>query len=220
MKKIILTLTTLTFVLILSACGGSTPEAESTANALTSTGEADLSVDTQLALGSVKLDEGENAIDAAQAAELLPLWKALRSFSGSDITAPEEVSAVIAQIEATMTSAQIEDIKSMQLSREDFASVYETLGIEIAFGSGDITPELQATMQAARASGEAPPEGFGGGQGGGQGMGGGPGGGETALDPAARETAIAERGGTRGAGVGINTALLDAIIEFLESKIQ
>ncbi|MBT3391791.1 MAG: hypothetical protein HN413_15440 [Chloroflexi bacterium] len=218
MKKSILILTLLTTMLILSACGGSASEAESAATQLTSTGEDDLSVEVQLALGTVKLDEGENAIDAAQAAELLPLWKALRSFSGSEITAPEEVDAVVSQIETTMTNAQIKAIAAMQLSREDFASVYEALGIEIAFGGDDITPEMQATMQAARESGEGPPEGFGGGQGMGGGSGGG--GGETALDPAARETAIAERGGTRGAGVGVNTALLDAIIEFLESKTQ
>ncbi|MBC8332166.1 MAG: hypothetical protein H8E28_09320 [Anaerolineae bacterium] len=218
MKKIILTLTLLTLALILIACGGSASEAESASTTqLSSAGEDDLSVEMQLALGTVKLDEGENAIDAAQAAELLPLWKALLSFSGSEITAPEEIEAVISQIEATMTTPQIEAIAAMQLSRDDFASVYEMLGLEIAVGGGDITPEMQATMQAARESGEGPPEGFGGGQGMGGGPGGG-GGGETALDPAARETAIAERGGTRGAGVGINTTLLDAIIEFLEAK--
>ena len=220
MKKIILTLTLLTLALILIACGGSASEAESASTTqLSSAGEDDLSVEMQLALGTVKLDEGENAIDAAQAAELLPLWKALLSFSGSEITAPEEIEAVISQIEATMTTPQIEAIAAMQLSRDDFASVYEMLGLEIAVGGGDITPEMQATMQAARESGEGPPEGFGGGQGMGGGPGGG-GGGETALDPAARETAIAERGGTRGAGVSINITLLDAIIEFLEAKTQ
>ena len=66
MKKSILILTLLTTMLILSACGGSASEAESAATQLTSTGEDDLSVEVQLALGTVKLDEGENAIDAAQ----------------------------------------------------------------------------------------------------------------------------------------------------------
>ena len=112
----------------------------------------------------------------------------------------------------------------MQLTQEDMASVAETLGVEMGgigpggFG-GEMTEEMRATMEAARESGEAPagdqrPGGDlpGGGQG--------PGGQGGQMDPAARETAMAERGGVRGARSGINTALLDAVIEFLEAKIQ
>ena len=53
---------------------------------------------------------------------------------------------------------------------------------------------------------------------GGQGFGGGIGGAE--MDPDARATAMAERDGARGAGFGINSVLLDGIIEFLEAKVQ
>lgn len=39
-------------------------------------------------------------------------------------------------------------------------------------------------------------------------------------DPPARETAMADRSGTRGANIALNTNLLNAIIDFLEAKIQ
>ena len=75
-------------------------------------------------------------------------------------------------------------------------------------------------MEAARESGEFQrpggdlPSGIrpGGGQG--------PGGQGGQMDPAARETAMAERGSTRGARLGINTTLLEGIIAFLEAKVQ
>lgn len=216
MKKIILTLTLLLPVLLLTACGGTIPEAGAPQTSADAP-EFTIPPETALLIGTVRLDETDQAIDAAQATELLPLWKALRSLSESETASSLEVDALINQIQDTMTAEQMGAISAMNLTMEDFSALRETLGLEdTGFGGGDITPALQATMQAARESGEAPPEGFGGGQG----MGGGPGGGggETALDPAARETAIAERGGTRGAGVGINTALLDAIIAFLEAK--
>ena len=40
------------------------------------------------------------------------------------------------------------------------------------------------------------------------------------MDPSARATAIAERGGIRGAGLILNSQFLDAIIQFLETKIE
>ena len=65
-------------------------------------------------------------------------------------------------------------------------------------------------MQAARESGQGPPEGM-------EFPGGRPGG-EVGLSQEVRQTAMAERGGIAGANLGLNSALLDAVIEFLESK--
>ena len=170
-----------------------------------------------LMIGTVKLDETEYAIDAEQAAKFLPLWKALRSLSESETAATAEVEAIINQINDTMTSEQLDTIAAMELTMEDFSDLSAALGIEsFGFGGGNMDPEMQATMQAARESGEDPPQGFGRGQGFGGGQG--PGGGE--VDPAARETAIAERGGSRGANLALNTTLLEAIIEFLKAKTQ
>jgi len=212
--KKLLILTLLTLVLILSACGGSASEVDTTQSG-DEVREFSMPPEMTLMLGTVKLDETEYAIDSSQAAELLPLWKALRSLSESETAATAEVEAIINQIEEAMTSDQISAISDMELSAGDMMAVQEQLGIEGSFGSfGDISPEMQSTMQAARESGQAPAQGFG--PGGGQG----PGGGDMQMDPTARETAMAERGGTRGANMALNTTFLNAIIEFLENKTQ
>ena len=59
-----------------------------------------------------------------------------------------------------MTSDQMKVIEEMGLTMADMAEVAETLGIELGFGGGsrfgDITPEMQETMEAMRESGEFP----------------------------------------------------------------
>jgi len=232
MKKPILFLLSLLLVLILAACGGVASGQSATTGAGDATSQdmetPQTPIEIQLILGTVKLDETEYAIDADQAAALLPLWKVFRSLGESETSAQVEIDAVVSQIQDTMTEDQIRTMEGMDLSMQDFAAVAEVLGIEMGFGGqfGDITPEMQATMEAMRESGQFPgrPDGdFPGGgfveggrmPGGGQGFGGG-----FEMDPDARATAIAERGGTRGARFGMNTALLDALIKFLEAKTQ
>ncbi|MBL7163788.1 MAG: hypothetical protein ISS57_14400 [Anaerolineales bacterium] len=211
MNKNILTLTIISFVLILTACGNTTPEAGESSEPEIQ--DFSMPLEMQLMIGTVNLDETDFAIDAAQAAELLPYWKALRSLSESETAASEEIEAVVNQIQASMNSEQIETIKAMGLSMGDLSDLREALGIEGGFGSfGDLSPEMGATMEAARESGQGPGGGI-------PGAGQEPGGGQE-ISPEARQTAIAERGGGRGAGIGLNTAFLNGIIEFLEAKTQ
>jgi hypothetical protein len=231
MKKTIPTLILLVVIFALTACNNSTSETslENTTGDGTPNSERQFTMPTEmkLILGTVKLDETEYAVDAEQASELLPLWKALRSLSESDTVAQAEIDALITQLEKTMSPEQTGAIESMDLTMQDMASVMETLGIEtggFGAGAGEITPEMWETMEAARESGDFPGGGPGGGMGlgGGMGPGGGPGGefGGGEMDPSVRETAMAERSSARGAGFGLNTNLLDAIIEFLEAKVQ
>ncbi len=217
MKKTISIFLMLVLTLILTACSNSTPD-DSTSQASNKSNEPDLAPEMVLIIGTVKLEETEYAIEAAQAKELLPLWKALRSLSKSETTATAEVEAIIKQIQGTMTANQWDTIKDMALTVQDLNAVSEILGFEnTGFGRDDMDPELLATLQAARESGEARPErGFGG-----QELGGGQGPGRAeGLDPAARETAIAARGGTRGVNLALNENILNAIIEFLDGKIN
>ena len=175
-----------------------------------------LSVPMQLVMGTFMLEDTELTVDSDQAAQLLPLWKAARSLGSSDTAAAEEVGAVYNQIQETMTPEQIAAIAAMQIGREDMFGVVQKLGLSFGGGGGDFTPEMQATAQAARASGQGFPGGFGGRPGGGGGPGGGAGG--AGLSPEGQATAIAERGGTRGAGSGVNPAYLEAVILLLEGK--
>jgi len=239
MKKTILSLFSLVLLVFLAACGSQSAENDAAASTAETTQRA-TPPSMQLMLGTVKLDETEYAIDAAQAAELLPLWKALRSINESETAAQLEVDALIAQIEDTMTPEQISAIEAMGLTMQDMASVAETLGIEMGgFGGfGEMTPEMQATMEAMRESGDFPAGGGempaggempgGGAPGGGEMPGGGapggggmPGGGMPGGGFGGAESdSDADTTTTRGGGFGLNTALLDAIIEFLEGKLQ
>jgi hypothetical protein len=241
MKKMTFILVSLILVLVLVACGESiietgvtaegvdlsasdasaitAKEVESSASELKSDYENALRAPMQLAVGTLMLEDTELVVDSDQAAQLLPLWKAARSLGSSDTAAAEEVGAVYNQIQETMTPEQIAAIAAMQLRREDMFEAVQKLGLAFGPGSGGgegFTPEQQATVQAARASGQGFPGGFGGRPSGGGGPGGGAGG--PGLSPEARETAIAERGGPRGAGSGVNPAFIEAIITLLEGK--
>jgi hypothetical protein len=70
--------------------------------------------------------------------------------------AEAELQAVFNQIQDTMTSEQISAIADLQLTGEEMAQLMENLGLSFGFGGsgfGDLTPEQQATAQAARESG-------------------------------------------------------------------
>ena len=238
-KKTITLFVTFMLAITLAGCGSS-EEATNTDRAENPTRETPLSL--QLMLGTVLLDKTDHAISAEQATELLPLWKVLNSLSGSEWAAQAEVDSVIESIQEAMTDEQMAAIEGMELSMADSNEVMEILGIETNFGGrfGEMDPEMQATIEAMRESGEVPEGGFGRGMGPGGGMGPeggfpeggmrfeggfpeggmGPGGGEAGLSPEIRETAMAERGSAAGGGFGINSQLLEAIIAFLEAKVQ
>jgi len=169
----------------------------------------------KLALGTFKLDETDYPITAGQAKEFLPLWKVARSLSQSDTAATQEIQAVIEQIQETMTPEQMQTINDMGLTFQDKRAISEKLGLDFGSGRlGNMNPEMQATVQAARERGQGPPGGFGAFIGGDPG---GPGGG---FSPQAQQTAMAGRGGSNSGGLGLPTTLLDAIIKFLEAKAQ
>jgi hypothetical protein len=115
--------------------------------------EAALSVSGQLALGTLQLEESVDAVRADQASALLPLWQALRSDA---LQSQEEVSAVLKQIEGTMSREQLEAIAAMRLTLDDMRTWAENRGLGLAFGEGQgprgeggqLSPEARATRQA------------------------------------------------------------------------
>ena len=163
----------------------------------------------KLALGTFKLEETDCPITKEQAKELLPLWKAASVLSQSETAAAQELQALVNQIQRNMTPEQIKAIDGMGLSFRDMSSIAEELGMDFGSGGfGNMNPEMQATMEAARESGQGPPGGFEG-----PGFPGDPG---MGFSPEARETTTVERGGT---GLGLPSSLLDAVIKFLEAKV-
>lgn len=176
-----------------------------------------LSIQGQLAAGTLLLEEMELAVDEALAADLLPLWRAAQSLINSDTAAALEIEAVYNQIQDTMTPDQISTIAEMELTEETLATMLEEG--ELVLGRGG----LFGGRGERTGSGEQliPPEGGSGRPGGGfpgGGLGQGPGGGfPEGLDPEAMATRQAQFAGN-DQGSFQERGLIMAVILTLELK--
>jgi hypothetical protein len=75
-----------------------------------------LDTGSQLALGTMLLEEMANTVTPQQAAGLLPLWQDVQ---GKILQGDVEVSAVVVQVAGEMTPDQIRAIAAMQLTQDD-----------------------------------------------------------------------------------------------------
>ena len=157
-----------------------------------------LPVQTQLALGTMLLEDGHLAISGDQAAALLPMWQAVQILTASGTAADAEITAVFNQIQASMTTEQISAIADMQLTQEVMRSLVQegTIAIDV----GDVKRgSTEAASSDARSGG--PPGGVGGALGG-------------QADPARQGTRQAEGGGNNL----LNQAVTSAVVQMLELK--
>jgi len=220
----------LAFVVALAGCQGAsgaaaTGEAATTTTAAAAAGRPGGDV-MALAVGTLALDGADNAITAAQAAELLPLWKAYRALLASDATAPQELAALVEQIRQSMTAEQQATLEA-GLSPEEQAGLLARHGIEMPAGGGmpaqleNMTAEERqaaiAERQAAAAAGAAGP-------GMGREAGGAPPEGMPAGGPPAGGAAMAQVQSASGSGAAVQagantwaTGLVEAVIAYLES---
>ena len=106
----------------------------------------------QLSLGTLRLEGTANAVTAAQATRLLPLWQALKTLSASSTSATEEVTAVQNQISAAMDPAQVSAIAGLQLTNAILQAYYVEIGVSVAS-----TPEPGVTPQSGSLK-NLPPE--------------------------------------------------------------
>jgi hypothetical protein len=199
-------------------------------------------VEMKLAVGTLKLEKTDQAVTPAQAKELLPLWKAVKSLSSSDTTTQEEVDGLYSQIKDTMTPEQVQAIEKMELTQDDFNALMKDLGIQFPQGGpggpGEGMQNLSESERATRVAqfrtqnqngsqggqqgggsgfepggGGFPPGGDPGGFGGPPGEGGTTGQGNSTT----RQTPGAgQRTGRRG--LGMNTLFVDPLIKMLETR--
>lgn len=208
MKKTIFL--TLILTLLLAACGGSAETASSADDGVEfDPNSMELSLSSTLAIGTLKLEETDQAVASDQAADLLPLWQVLNSLTTSDTAAQEEIDAIIEQIQDTMTTEQLAAIEAMGLTRENTTATMQELGLTTG-------PQVNAEGTPQ------PGTGFGGGQGSGSGIpggSGGPGRGGGEFTPEEMATAQARRAeGGDNFGNRMLASLVPAVIELLESK--
>jgi len=163
---------------------------------------------SQLILGTFILEETEYAVNAELAPNLVPYWKLYRSLLESDTTAPEELVALIDEIQNVMEADQVNFIASLELTQEDLMTYMNESGI-----LENLRPEGTEGEEGER---PGRPDGMPAGTG----PGGGQGGGMDGVDPEVMATMQAEREAA-GGGMGGNrliTPLIEALIELLESK--
>jgi len=81
-----------------------------------------------LALGTLTLEDTDDAVTPQQATELLPLWQMLQSGS---LQGDAETQAVLKQIEGAMTEPQRASIAAMGSTFDDMQGWMEEQGIEM-----------------------------------------------------------------------------------------
>lgn len=125
MKKASLLSIFLTLALTLAACGGTS----SRTNGFRNGGAvAELTPETKLAIGTIKLEGTAQAVNSQEAAQLLPLWQLMSELYSNDAAAPQEFTAVVDQIQSTMKPAQVQAINNMSLTGRDMFTAFQDQG--------------------------------------------------------------------------------------------
>ena len=220
MRKTTIGITLIILAMILTACGSSnSPTASGSGSAASnrsggSAPSAALTPTTKLAIGTFKLEGTPQAVNATEAAKLIPLWQLMNQLDTSSSTAPQEVTATENAIQAAMTPAQVQAIDGMQISQRDIFTVLQQSGALPSGGSGG--------GGAGQNGSGFPRSGNGGnfrGGGGGGGLGflfgGGPNAPRTGTG-----TPTAGSGAGAGSGIGgFNSALITQLIKLLQSRV-
>lgn len=223
-------------LLVLTACGANTEEQSSAANTPNEKGSGEvlegdvenegergwfrqndsageLPLATQLVVGMMLLENSDFPIDQTQAEVLIPYWKLYKNLLESDATAPEELEAIVNQIQNVLTPEQEGHIIGLGLVQENFMTLMSELGLTEGLrpdgeegGTGLNRPEGMEGM----------PSGGGGGRGQGSVEG---------MDPELMATMQARRE-EMGGGAGMRGAttmqipVIEALIELLEGKVE
>jgi hypothetical protein len=88
-----------------------------------------MSADEKLAIGTLKLEGTDLAVDKEEAGKLLPLWKAVRALKMDDTISTQEMDALYQQIKDAMTAEQVKAIDAMTFESEDINQLMASLGV-------------------------------------------------------------------------------------------
>lgn len=210
-------------ILVLAACS---TQAEAVNGQTTGTEENqafEMPLQTKLLVGTFKLEETDQAVNADQAVDLLPLWKAYKNLLNSETTSQLETDALLNQIQEMMTSNQLSEINSMDLSNGAYQEIVQKYLPEDMQNNpllaGDEERQAMRETAVAQNGGETAGNRGGGIPGGGV-PGGGTGGG---TGPNAEMRQAIEGGDSNGFAGNRNknpmtVYLIDALIQLLEAK--
>ncbi len=208
---------------ILSACGASSASSGSgTAGFRNNSAlrNRPLPPEAKLALGTIKLEGSPQAVDAAEASKLLPLWQLMAQLNGSSSTAPQEVTAVMDQIQAAMDPAQVKAISSMQLTAADVFTSFQQgqSGSGFSAGTAGASPSASNAGRGGQRGGVFV---FGGGGfPGSGGFGGGPGVNRTGTAANGANTAASAAQAAQQFSNQISTVLVNQLVQLLQSRLK
>lgn len=245
-KRLFFLLIMLAALVGLAACGGSaapgadsgTPAGGQMQGTPMPGGPGEMPLTGRLGMGTLLLEDTQWKVDAAQAAQLLPLWKTVKALAASETSSADEISAVLEQIQETMTADQLSAIQAMDPGGEQMAALAEKYGFP-GGPEGGMPADMQALSEDERATRVAELRASGGGRGQGGGMppgggfpggdapqGGGPqGGGQIpgagGFDPnnSAQGTPDPNMSARRSS-LGMNSQYLEAVIKLLEERAK
>jgi hypothetical protein len=112
-----------------------------------------LDATSELILGTLRLEGKADAVTPEQAANLLPLWTVIQ---GGSLEGAAETEAVLKQIQASMSEAQLTAIEDMGLTMDDMQVWMQEQGIEMPAGPeeqgepgalGDLSEDERAQMR-------------------------------------------------------------------------
>jgi len=191
------------FTILVTACS-------STQSASTQTSD-DLPMAAQLVLGTLKLEDTDQAVTKQQATELLPMWQVYQDLTSSDTAAQEEIDGLTEQIQETMSADQMSTITSMNLTQQDVFAITQEQGGRMA-----LVRQNNDGSSSQSSGGFVPPDG---------GMGGDPPPddgmgdfGDTGSSVSTGQNQGAETGTSLGRSSGVPSALVQVLIEVLEQK--
>ena len=168
-----------------------------------------LSSATRLALGTIMLEDTDQAVIASQASELVTLWQAYQSLSNSDTTSQVELDALVEQIQGVMTGEQIKAIEALNLTDKTVNEVVQSLVGSTGDNAPGNTPDVLVQDQAAPMGGP----------------GGMPGGGDSVMSEIGNATTTQSTPSPSQPAADaqtnpVNKMLLNALIQLLVTKSQ
>lgn len=222
MKRILVFTLLSATALALSACGAQKTSSTSGASEFRNNSalrNRPLSPEAKLALGTIKLEGTPEAVDASQAARLLPLWQLMAQLNKSTSTAPQEVTAVMDEIQAGMDPAQVKAIDEMQLTAADVFSSFQQ-GQGTSGSAADPGGASQSTGTANH-SGQRGGVFFGGGGfPGGGGFGGAVGANRNATTANGANTAASAAQAAQQFSNQISTVVVNQLVQLLEARLK
>jgi hypothetical protein len=223
MKKLVGLILSAALVLGMTACSAKSSNTVSVNNPKTN-GQKTLTLAQELLVGTLKLESTAQAVDKTQAVTLLTLWQAYRELQSNNSAATEEITAIVSQIQSTMTSEQLKAIDDLKLSSQDVADTMSSLGIGMVNENASGTQSAPSGQEFVMGI-QGDPGGSGAPAGGSPAGGGGPQitGGSSSGTGILSQSQIATMQASNGNGdntPGGTTALSDALIKILEKRAQ